>query len=198
MLEIENASKVRIFGAKTEAFQPYATINGCNDIFITNVVDYCANGAGTTGANQIEISGINDKIELSNIIWIAPPAASTWKIVLDNWNINQPTRLANFLGVYHYNWSTISDVTVTGISKITNVNNTKITLYPNPAKDYLIFKLPSFHSNEQAQIFNTYGDLVREQKILSNQQTINIASLTSGLYFFYLMQENSSTKFVKQ
>jgi uncharacterized protein YjdB len=109
MLEITNASKVRVFGAKTEAFQPYATITNCNDIFLTNICDYCANGYGTTGANQIEISGTNDKIELSNLMWIGSPAAS-WKIVKDPWNTNTPSRQANHIGVYHYNWSTISDV----------------------------------------------------------------------------------------
>jgi uncharacterized protein YjdB len=123
MLEIVNASKVRIFGAKTEAFQPYATINGCNDIFITNVVDYCANGYGTTGANQIEITGTNDKIELSNLIWLGPPATS-WKLVLDPWNTNEPNRY-NHIGVYHRNWSTISDLTTP-----VNIPVTGVTLSP--------------------------------------------------------------------
>jgi hypothetical protein len=118
MLEIVNASKVRIFGAKTEAFQPYATINGCNDIFITNIIDYCANGYGTTGANQIEITGTNNNIEFSNLIWLGPPATS-WKLVLDSWNTNEPNRY-NFMGLYHYNWSSISgavaSVSVTGVT----------------------------------------------------------------------------------
>ena len=106
MLEIANASKIRIFGAKTEAKQPYATINDCTDIFITNLIDY--SGSRTiVPSNYVEISGTNDKIELSNIIWTVPPG-SAWKLVLDPWNTNEPSRQMN-LGVYHYNWSSISD-----------------------------------------------------------------------------------------
>jgi hypothetical protein len=196
MLEIVNSSKIRIFGAKTEAFQPYATINGCNDVFMTNVIDYCANGYGTTGANQIEISGTNDKIELSNMIWIGPPAASTWKIVLDNWNNNQPIRLANYLGVYHYNWSTISNVTVTGISEIANDMELKFSVYPNPTKDILTVKTSSIQIPNLIQIVTLTGKLIKELNITSSIQQISVEDLPNG---FYLIQiKDKFMKFIKQ
>lgn len=197
MLEIANASKVRVFGAKTEAFQPYATINGCTDIFLTNVIDYCANGYGTTGANQIEISGTNDMIECSNMIWDGPPAATpAWKIVLDPWNTIEPTR-QQFLGVYHYNWSTISDIdtTYTGINQI-DVH--KFLLFPNPTTNSLTIELPSFQINEKIQIYDANGRLVKFEDMSSTHQVINIDNLAHGFYFVHLKLQNSSMKFIKQ
>ena len=183
MLELVNSSKVRIFGAKTEAFQPYATIKDCTDIFITNLVDYCANGYGTTACNQIEISGINDKIELSNLIWTGAPAAS-WKLVSDPWNTNEPIRQMH-LGVYHYNWSTIAtDSLATSVAMQSAVHG-NWTIFPNPCNSafYLKSKVNRNISN-RGILYNGSGEKVRTFAVNDNETTkIDLSASVNGIYF---------------
>lgn len=99
MLEISDAANVRVFGAKSETFQPYARITNSHDIFLTNVIDYTANGAGTTNSNYIEIAGSSDNIEIANALFLSPPSAA-YLIVSDPWNTNGPSRTTH-VGLYH-------------------------------------------------------------------------------------------------
>ncbi|GJM29173.1 MAG: hypothetical protein DHS20C17_18080 [Cyclobacteriaceae bacterium] len=102
MLEIENASNIRIFGGKTETSQPYATIDNSHNIFITNVMDFAH--FGSYKQNYIEITGNNsDNIEITNCIYHYSPSAS-YLIVDDPWNTNEVPRTM-VLGCYHRNWS---------------------------------------------------------------------------------------------
>jgi len=184
MLEMANASKVRIFGAKTEAFQPYATINCCTDIFITNVIDYCANGYGTTGANQIEISGNNDKIELSNLIWTGPPAPS-WKLVLDPWNENGPPRTM-FLGLYHRNLTSFfSTDSIPPPVIIDPLKLNKLSIYPNPTNsDCNIQYASNQNLSMRGSIYNMSGSIVNVFLLNSNEtKKIDLSNFASGIYF---------------
>jgi hypothetical protein len=196
MLEIVNASKVRIFGAKTEASQPYASINGCTDIFMTNIHDYCATGYGKAGANQIEISGTNDMIELSNLVWIGPPSAS-WKLVLDPWNTNEPSR-QNHIGLYQYNWSSIAaDPSTFGIPESVGIKNWSIS--PNPATSFLYIKSQSFVKLPvKGFINNIVGDTVSAFEITTNLTTkIDVSNLASGIYFVSIQNDNGKAECIK-
>lgn len=188
MCEIVNASKVRIFGAKTEAYQPYASINGCNDIFITNVADF--SNIGSTGAHQIEISGTNDNIEISNLVWTKSPSAS-WKLVLDPWNTNEPSRQMH-MGLYHYNWSTITaDSMVTSAIQQLPVLK-KWTSYPNPATSFLYIKSEST-INQAAQCFiqNILGETVSTFEInIDATNKIEINDLGSGIYIISIRHKD--------
>ena len=61
MLEIDASSNIRIFGAKTETSQPYASISNSDDIFMTNIIDFAHFGA--VAKNYIEITGNSDKLD---------------------------------------------------------------------------------------------------------------------------------------
>jgi uncharacterized protein YjdB len=131
LIEMVNASNIRIFGAKSETYQPYATITNCSDVFMTGVVDFANINTGLTKRNLIEISGTSDKIEITNSCFTSPPSGSYF-IVKDLWHTNTPLR-TQALGVYHRNWSTISDATTSipvigvTISPITLALNTGST-----------------------------------------------------------------------
>ena len=190
MCEIVNASKVRIFGAKTEASQPYAIIKDCSDIFVTNVNDYGATGYGIHGANQIEISGTSNHIEISNLFWVAPPN-STWKLVLDPWNTNEPSRQMH-LGNYHYNWSTISDTTglATGTVNIEMTRDLKI--YPNPFNTTSTLKISpeTILKNAEMKIYDSCGSEVKNITVSNHETSVDRGSLKSGMYIYFVVSNH--------
>jgi hypothetical protein len=77
---------------------------------------------------------------------------------------------------------------VVGIINSINVINS-FDIYPNPAHQTLNI---SFSNNQnpkqQIQIYNTYGELIKEVEILQTTQ-INISNLPSGLYFIHLKND---------
>jgi hypothetical protein len=197
MCEIVNASKVRIFGAKTEASQPYATIKDCSDIFITNVIDYGATGYGLHGANQIEISGTSDQIEISNQFWVAPPDPS-WKLILNPWNTNEPSRQMH-LGSYHYNWSTIAtDSLATALTQQSSVPE-NWTIFPNPTTSLLnIESVSKTNYSTKGIIYNMSGSMVSTFELFSNTlNKVDLSNLFSGIYFISIRNREGNTDCIK-
>lgn len=89
----------------------------------------------------------------------------------------------------------ISDCSTVGISESSFENG--FSVYPNPATSTLNISIPE-NQNQQLQIFNSLGMLVKE--ISATQQTqIDISDLSSGLYFVRLQNYLlCSRKFVKE
>ena len=76
------------------------------------------------------------------------------------------------------------------------VSNIKVdgVLFPNPAKNEITLKINALFNN--IEIFDSRGRLV----LVSKEKTIDISSLTSGVYFVKVITENGSLfadKFVK-
>jgi hypothetical protein len=105
LVEITNSSNIRIFGAKSETYQPYAKIDNSTNIFMTNIHDFANINSGLTKQNFIEITGaLSDNIEISNAMFIKPPNSS-YLIVSDPWNTNEPQRTMT-MGLYRRHWTT--------------------------------------------------------------------------------------------
>jgi hypothetical protein len=69
---------------------------------------------------------------------------------------------------------------------ISEFEENKISIYPNPAKDYLSIQFnTNLDSNYTIKIYNNVGQLVRTEKQNSNtsETTLSISDLSSGLYF---------------
>ena len=72
------------------------------------------------------------------------------------------------------------------ISQTTNI-------YPNPANN--ILNIVSYTVGiEKINIYNLNGQLVLNKKVKSNQKTINISSIESGIYIVDILSENTSVK----
>lgn len=72
--------------------------------------------------------------------------------------------------------------------------NTQLNLYPNPSNEYI--NISGLRENENYTIWNTIGTEVKNGNI-SNQEKINIQTLTNGVYF--LKFENGyNIKFIKE
>jgi hypothetical protein len=200
MLEIVNSSKIRIFGAKSEAQQPYAQINNCKDVFMTNMIDYAATGQGKTAQNYIEILGASDSIEISNALFLYPPNPAP-KIVADPWNTNEPDRTMH-LGLYYRNLSSFGTGSSTGFGKLQPATIGNWTIFPNPShSDFYINPKIVFHSNAQGYIYNNLGQLSSTFMISGSEPTkIDLTKSSDGIYCLIIQSktgQKTSFKIIK-
>ena len=75
------------------------------------------------------------------------------------------------------------------------LNQSNITLYPNPATNQINVK----GNYKLLQIYNSVGELI--MTISNNTKTIDISALANGLYFIKGVDENDvvfSSKLIKQ
>jgi len=75
-------------------------------------------------------------------------------------------------------------------------NESKFSLYPNPAKD--IVNIKSHQNLDQIKIYNANGLLVKFISNLNNASVINISDLPAGIYLVKANNENKSFKLVKK
>jgi len=96
-----------------------------------------------------------------------------------------------------------------GVPQVYSVDETQntrksISLFPNPARDYLYvtYKSEQVPQNLQAQIIDIYGKTVLQQdmELSNNQYYLNTSGLSSGIYFLRLDvgYENPLLKFIIQ
>ena len=79
---------------------------------------------------------------------------------------------------------------ITGISDIENVNH--IQVYPNPANDILNVTFESGgYTNNEIRIYSLEGKLLLSQKLLSNQTSVDISELKTGVYIVKVTNNNS-------
>ena len=77
-----------------------------------------------------------------------------------------------------------------------NVKN-NFVMYPNPASNQITVK-GEFDANESITIYNVLGQVVMNKAITSNEQTIDISSLASGVYTVTFNTAKVSRKFIKE
>ena len=85
------------------------------------------------------------------------------------------------------------------------LNDNKVATYsihPNPTKNELFITAQNTTENLKIKIFNLEGKLLSNQTLeVANQTSIDVSSLTSGIYFLNIEDENGNTtikKFIKQ
>jgi hypothetical protein len=81
-------------------------------------------------------------------------------------------------------------------------HKTQFAIHPNPAKNELFITSKNTTGNLSIKILNIAGKLLSKQDVaIENQTSIDISSLTSGIYFLKIKDENGNTtikKFIKQ
>ena len=74
-------------------------------------------------------------------------------------------------------------------------NDYTISLFPNPATDYINLNIRSISAQLMSlKIVNLVGEIVLSQADLSNESRIDISSLSSGLYSAHIINQNSVLK----
>lgn len=93
---------------------------------------------------------------------------------------------------------TVIDTTSAGVSPIEKI---KFIIYPNPAQNFISIKFENQIPSAELNIINLLGEVVVSSKINNiNTATIDIASLTTGIYFFQIREGNEfhQMKFIKE
>jgi hypothetical protein len=82
---------------------------------------------------------------------------------------------------------------------ITDSQESKFTLYPNPVKNWLTITSNSLE-NATIEIYDLNGRLMLERKSTSNITSLNIENLKSGVYILTIKSNgiNSQKRFIKQ
>lgn len=65
------------------------------------------------------------------------------------------------------------------------------SVYPNPANNFLNIKLTSNGNSVVLNIYNIMGELVINEELVSGNNTISVADLSDGVYFYSIIKNNA-------
>ena len=94
-------------------------------------------------------------------------------------------------------WS--AAVTATTTTGIENWLMNSISLYPNPAKEYIDVRVDELHVTGM-EVYDVYGKLISTVSVVDNPTRINVSGLASGMYFVRVTTEQgvATKSFVKK
>ncbi len=94
-------------------------------------------------------------------------------------------------------WS--AAVTATTTTGIENWLMNSISLYPNPAKEYIDVRVDELHVTGM-EVYDVYGKLINTVSVIDNPTRINVSGLASGMYFVRVTTEQGvvTKSFVKK
>ena len=95
-------------------------------------------------------------------------------------------------------WSDLLTVT-TLVDGINSYLLNSISLYPNPANDYINVQCSTFNV-QSVEVIDAYGKVINTVNVIDNPTRINVSSLANGIYFVRVTtDEGVATKtFVKK
>lgn len=152
-------------------------------------------------SRQKSTFGENDEsISNSQYIWdlIGNQLVGIYKIELTHdKNGNPDTEMT-------YRWDTIADNWANAIKKtyyyseynptiVPGIPGKTIVVYPNPAKDFIVFDVSNNLETVIVEIFDIQGKKVLEQEI-SGHMKISVSNLAKGLYMYKLKQKGTIYK----
>ncbi|HPF10968.1 MAG TPA: T9SS type A sorting domain-containing protein [Flavobacteriaceae bacterium] len=73
----------------------------------------------------------------------------------------------------------------------------QLSVYPNPANDYVFIMNPRY-PNLRFELFNTLGQLLLSGKASNTESRLSIGDLSEGIYFLYLIDEDSQNDVTKK
>jgi PKD repeat protein len=88
------------------------------------------------------------------------------------------------------NFLYLDDINITGAVGINEAQRAGISIYPNPAKDFVVIKNDKQIKNLKLEIRNIVGQVVNQSTINNQTSTIDVSAFTSGIYFLRLFSEN--------
>ncbi len=102
-------------------------------------------------------------------------------------------------GVYYIGWKCYSaadeynlyvdDINITEVSGITeNVNNSDISVFPNPTKDVL--NITATGTISRIKVLNVFGQLVYTNEVNAENTKINTGAFANGIYYIQIETKN--------
>ena len=83
-------------------------------------------------------------------------------------------------------WSPAISVTTTGIA---NWLENSVSLYPNPAKEYVDIRVDGDLNVTTMEVYDVYGKLINTVNVVDNPTRINVSGLADGMYFVRVTTE---------
>ncbi|MDP2189242.1 MAG: T9SS type A sorting domain-containing protein [Sphingobacteriaceae bacterium] len=79
-------------------------------------------------------------------------------------------------------------------TKSKGLNSTNLKAYPNPAKDFVNFKMTGWHEVSTLLIYNAQGQMIQQIEIKPTGEIymLNTANWPSGLYQYRLIKSNET------
>jgi len=96
-------------------------------------------------------------------------------------------------------WSTPIHIS-TAIDGIESWLENSVSLYPNPAKEYIDIRIDGDVNVTMMEVYDVYGKLINTMNVVENPTRINVSGLANGMYFVRVTTEKGAvTKtFVKK
>jgi hypothetical protein len=88
------------------------------------------------------------------------------------------------------NFGGIGGIT-TSIKNINEYENSGVNIYPSPASSVLNIEVGNLIDNLQIEMINMQGQLVLTKKINDKNTTINIETLSKGIYFVKIIDDKN-------
>jgi len=82
------------------------------------------------------------------------------------------------------------------IAGITDIAESSIMLFPNPATDIITISADGLNKNSEVQIFSLSGKILQTSRLSQNK--LNISNLQPGIYFIKIDNKQKLLKFIKQ
>ena len=99
--------------------------------------------------------------------------------------------IVEVVAVYENGTSVGSAVLVTKANNVSEITESNISIYPNPARDFV--RLTAQGSQlTTVKVYNCLGMMVEEIEVSANEAEINISEYNTGIYFFDVMTENGN------
>lgn len=76
--------------------------------------------------------------------------------------------------------------------QLSEKNDLKVEIYPNPAQDVVHFKFSQSHPETMIKIFTSQGKLIAEIELENGleQTTLNLHNISNGIYFYNVTSQN--------
>jgi hypothetical protein len=123
---------------------------------------------------------------------LTPPTGPLYyQIEVVNPNNCDPTKVLNY-GVSR------SNIVNNGLSGVQEIVNTNIVVYPNPTNSNITLEVSSELVGKMYSIQDFSGRIIREGKISSTQEHIDLQHVARGAYYLSIDKSSSVTKLIKQ
>jgi predicted RNA-binding protein with TRAM domain len=141
----------------------------------------------TDGFAIFEIGETVSDTSFGNMIYINQTTADEWTNYVFTFTATVPaTHISARVFANQYAWMQVDDFTISRASSI-QVNNglsSQISLFPNPASDWLQLQLESPAKNSKIIIYNAQGQIVHQQVAIQlTPPRIDIRNWPKGAYF---------------
>jgi hypothetical protein len=186
----------------TYNFKAFITFNGTT--IYGNVVTFTTDStAGCDAPTGLYVSAVaNHSIDIE---WDNNPHVSSWnvryRVANGTWNtasniMTNSYAITGMEGSTDYEiqvqancgdddlsaWSASVTAHTTNVGIVNHLENS-VTLFPNPAMEYVDVRIDGDVNVTTLDVYDVYGKLIRNVNMIDNPTRINVSSLANGIYF---------------